>query len=85
MLLFTVMPAIAGQFTSLFVTLTLLLPVVSHAATVGPRFDASAAYGRGDYVRAMELLLAFALQGDASAQFAVGSMYGELGFDSCWT
>ena len=44
-------------------------------AVAGPWEDGMAAYNRGDYVPAIQVFRAMALQGNAKAQAALGVMY----------
>ena len=46
-------------------------------ALAGPLEDGAAAYERKDYATALQLWRALADQGDATAQFLLGGMYGE--------
>ena len=50
---------------------------MASSAVAGQFEDGQAAYQREDYANAMRLLLPFAEQGNADAQFEVGQMYGE--------
>jgi TPR repeat protein len=53
----------------------LLAFVLFGVAVAGPFEEGTAALGRGDFAMAMQLLLPFANQGHASAQYGVGVMY----------
>ena len=59
------------------VALALLATLPGAPVAAGQTFDeAVAAYGRGDYATAVRGFLVHAEQGDASAQFNLGLMYG---------
>jgi TPR repeat protein len=62
---------------SLHATLAVCLIVVTLAgpAVAGPLQDGDAAYKRGDYKLALRLWLPLAEQGEADAQYKVGTMY----------
>ena len=49
---------------------------VGSAAVAGPYEDAWDAYNRGDFETALRLIQPLADQGDASAQYSLGVMYG---------
>jgi uncharacterized protein len=49
--------------------------LVTNGTWAGPKEDAAAAYGRGDYQEAIRLFRPLAAQGDAVAQFILGYMY----------
>ena len=60
------------------VALALLATLPGAPVAAGQTFDeAVAAYGRGDYATAVRGFLVHAEQGDASAQFNLGVMYGK--------
>jgi hypothetical protein len=52
------------------ILLSLAAPVAA-----GPFEDATAAWGKGDYATALRLIRPLADQGNASAQYYLGSMY----------
>ena len=58
--------------SSLGAMLSLAAPV-----TAGPLEDATAADDKGDYAAALQLLRPLAGQGNAQAQFKLGSMYDD--------
>jgi TPR repeat protein len=55
----------------------LLLVGLVGAAVAGPFKDGFKAYKRGDYAEAVRLWRKAAEQGDATAQFNLGNMYGD--------
>jgi uncharacterized protein len=57
-------------FAPILVMLSLAAPVAA-----GPNQDAMAAYERGDYATALRLLHPLADQGDAQAQYNLGTLY----------
>jgi TPR repeat protein len=68
---------LSSQLTGIVAAVWLLLGITG-SAWAGPFDDAGAAYQRGDYETAFELLKPLADKGNADAQFTVGLMY-ELG------
>jgi TPR repeat protein len=52
-----------------------LLAVLVSGALAGPLEDGMAAYNRGDYVPAMQIVRPLAQQGNAKAQGLIGAMY----------
>ncbi len=55
--------------------LALSFHISGRAAHAGPAEDGKAAYNRGDFATALQLLRPLAEQGDASAQNDLGAMY----------
>lgn len=55
--------------------LTLSVAISSGVVFSGPLDDAQAAYERGDYATALQLLRLLAERGDAEARFHLGMMY----------
>jgi TPR repeat protein len=62
-------------FKAIFATIILVLSDAAPVAA-GPFEDAVAASAKGDYASALRLLRPLADQGDAAAQYTLGSMYG---------
>jgi hypothetical protein len=54
---------------------SLVLANISAPVTAGPLEDGNAAYKRGDYAKAMQILRPLADQGDGMAEVIVGNMY----------
>jgi hypothetical protein len=73
------MPARSSQHRSITFAATLAVSLVAAvlagAALAGPLDDAQAAYNRGDYATALQLIRPLADQGDARAQSILGLMY----------
>jgi TPR repeat protein len=63
--------------THAIVAIVLALSLAAAPVAAGPFEDAIAAYESGDYATALRLLRPFAEQGNAAAQFNLGSMYHE--------
>ncbi len=57
------------------IVLTVVVAALSASATAGPLEDGEAAWSRGDYVTALQLLQPLADQGAARAQAILGIMY----------
>jgi uncharacterized protein len=59
-----------NAIVAVIILLSLAAPVAA-----GPFEDATAAWGKGDYATALRLIRPLADQGNASAQYYLGSMY----------
>ena len=57
------------------VALVVFLGLAAPPVAAGPFEDGVAAFGRGDYATALQLWRTLANQGDANAQFHLGTMY----------
>jgi TPR repeat protein len=67
----------ALSFVKLVLAGVVLTMILTSAAAAGPLEDGVAAYLRGDFAAALQLIRPLAEQGLADAQFYLGSMYGD--------